>query len=73
MHTRTEGTAQEFLAIRGFIVAASANPALAVPALDCEELCYMPMRMYEKQFGKMPRSEISRGTCSNVLHWPEGE
>jgi len=81
MHTRTEGTAKEFLAIRGFIVAAgracyeavSANPELAVPELDCEELCYMPMRMYEKQFGKMPRSEISRETCSNAAQWPEGE
>ncbi len=78
LYERVDGTDEGFLAVRGFIVASGqacydavrANPYLAVPELECEELPFMVRKLYERQFGKMPRSEISRESRRNPEHWP---
>jgi len=75
----TDGSDDGFLYARGFIVAAGrpyyeavqAKPSVAMSDLECEEMCYLSMHLYEEKFGDAPPSEISRETCSNRAGWPE--
>jgi hypothetical protein len=74
----TDGSDDGFLYARGFIVACgkgyydavNATPTIAIMDLDCEEMCYLSTHVYEEKFGDMPRSEISRESCSNEKGWP---
>src|SRR5262249_535733 len=64
----TDGGDDGFLYCRGFIVAAGKDyydavnkkPSLAVMDAECEDLCYLPVRVYQEKFGDMPDSGISR-------------
>src|SRR5262245_30515546 len=75
----TDGSDDGFLYARGFIVAAgkeyydavNAKPATAMMDLECEEMCYLPMHVYEDKFGELPESGISRESCSNKKGWPD--
>ena len=75
----TDGSDDGFLYARAFIVAAGQayydavkkDPSRAMTELECEDLCYLPVRVYEQKFGDMPRSEISRETGSNHAGWSE--
>jgi hypothetical protein len=79
IHVYTEGSDDGFLYVRGFIVAAgktyyeavSANPAIAMMDMECEDMCYLPWHMFREKFGDVPSSDISRETCSNKAGWPE--
>ena len=74
----TGGSDDGFLYARGFIVAAgrqyyesiNEDPSLATMDLRAEVMCYLSWHLYEKKFGKMPPSEISRESCSNEPGWP---
>jgi hypothetical protein len=69
----TDGSDDGFLYCRGFIVAAgqgyydavNKEPSRALMDLECEDLCYLPVRVYSKKFGEMPDSGISRESASN--------
>lgn len=75
----TDGSDDGFLYARGFIVAAgkayydavNATPSIAAMDLECEDLCYLPLHIYEKKFGPAPKSGISRESCSNKAAWSE--
>ena len=75
----TDGSDDGFLYCRGFIVAAgkgyydavNAKPSIAMMDLECEEMCYLSSQIYEEKFGEMPRSGISRESCSNTAGWPD--
>jgi hypothetical protein len=75
----TDGSDDGFLYARGFIVAAgqayydavNAKPSIAMMDLECEEMCYLSWHVYDEKFGKMPRSGISRESCSNKAGWPD--
>ena len=75
----TDGSDDGFLYCRGFIVAAgkgyydavNAKPSIAMMDLECEEMCYLSAHIYEEKFGEMPRSGISRESCSNTAGWPD--
>ena len=75
----TDGSDDGFLYARGFIVACgkgyydavNTEPSVAMPDLDCEDMCYLSWHVYSEKFGDMPRSEISRESCSNKAGWPE--
>jgi hypothetical protein len=79
VHEHTGGSDDGFLYVRGFIVAAgkgyyeavSANPAIAVFDLECEDMCYISWHLYEDKFGEMPPSGISRESCSNDAGWQD--
>ena len=80
VHEHIEGSDDGFLYALGFIVAAgkayydavSANPSLApMMDLECEEMCYLSWHLYQDKFGEMPRSSISRESCSNQAGWQE--
>jgi Protein of unknown function (DUF4240) len=70
---QTDGSDDGFLYARGFIVAAgqgyydavNAQPAVALTDLECEDICYLPLQIYEDKFGEMPPSGISRESGSN--------
>jgi len=74
----TDGSDDGFLYARGFIVACgkgyydavNLKPSIAVPDLDCEDICYLPNHVYSEKFGDMPQSSISRESCSNKNGWP---
>lgn len=76
---QTDGSDDGFLYARGFIVAAgrpyyeavNAKPSVALSDLECEEMCYVSLQLYESKFGEAPASDISRETCSNKAGWPE--
>lgn len=75
---QTDGSDDGFLYARGFIVVAGrgyyeavhARPAAAYMDLECEEMCYLSWHLYEETFGEMPRSGISRESCTNQAGWP---
>lgn len=77
----TDGSDDGFLYARGFIVAAgkgyydavNANPSTALMNLECEDMCYLSLILYEQKFGEALRSGISRESCSNKAGWPELE
>jgi hypothetical protein len=66
----TDGSDDGFLYARAFIVAAgqpyyeavAKDPSRAMMELECEDLCYLPVRVYSEKFGEMPDSGISRET-----------
>jgi hypothetical protein len=74
---QTDGSEDGFLYARGFIVvmgesyfdAVNAYPPLALMDTECEEICYLPLQVYEQRFGEMPSSGISRESRSNKLGW----
>jgi hypothetical protein len=41
--------------------------------LECEDLCYMPVRVFQKKFGEMPDPGISRETGQNKAEWSEDD
>jgi enamine deaminase RidA (YjgF/YER057c/UK114 family) len=69
-----------FLYARGFIVAmgrtyyeaVKAEPRLAVPDAEAEEMCYLFAHLHQDRFGTFPEtnSGISRESCSNPAGWP---
>ena len=75
----TDGSDDGFLYARGFIVAAGKgyydlvnnDPSKAMTDLECEDMCYLPLRVYEDKFGDMPPSDISRETGSNEDGWSD--
>ena len=75
----TDGSDDGFLYARGFIVAAgrayydavNADPSRAMMELECEDLCYLPVRVYGAKIGAMPLSGISRETGSNTAGWSQ--
>jgi len=75
----TDGSDDGFLYARGFIVAAgrdfygavNSNPSRARMDVECEDMCYLSFHVYEKKFGEMPRSEITRESASNPAGWPK--
>lgn len=75
----TDGSDDGFLYARGFIVACgrdyfnavNADPSRALMDFECEDMCYLSQFMYERKFGKMPPSGISRASNSNAAGWPE--
>lgn len=77
VHEYTDGSDDGFLYARGFIVAMGKGYYEAVlndpskALLDCglEEMCYISWHIYEDKFGEMPRSRISRESCSNKAGW----
>ncbi len=77
IHEHTDGSDDGFLYSRGFIVAAgrtyyeavSAKPSLAMMDIECEDICYLPARIYQEKFGEMPASGISRETGSSKDAW----
>jgi len=79
IHERTGGSDDGFLYVRGFIVVAgkgyydavNTTPSVALMDLECEERCYLPFHVHEEKFGKVPRSSISRESCSNEAGWPD--
>jgi hypothetical protein len=76
---RTDGSNDGFLYCRGFIVAAgqayynavNTDPDIAMMDLECEEMCYISLHLYEGKFGRMPASGISRESCQNRAAWPD--
>jgi len=74
----TDGSNDGFLYARGFIVgmgrtfydAVNANPSLAIMDMECEAMCYISWHVFREKYGEMPRSEISRESCSNRAGWP---
>jgi hypothetical protein len=79
VHEYVDGSDDGFLYARGFIVAAgkgyyqavNATPSVALFDLECEEMCYLSWHLYQDKFGEMPRSSISRESCSNQAGWQE--
>lgn len=77
----TDGSDDGFLYARGFIVAAgrgyydavNAKPSIAMVDLECEEMCYISWHIHNEKFGEVPKSGISRETCSNKAGWAEAE
>jgi hypothetical protein len=77
----TDGSDDGFLYARAFIVAAgqayyeavSKDPSRAMMELECEDLCYLPVRVYSEKFGEMPDSGISRETGFNKAGWPDAD
>ncbi|MBG0563399.1 DUF4240 domain-containing protein [Actinoplanes aureus] len=79
IHAVTDGSDDGFLYARGYIVAVGqefyeavkADPRMAIPDADCEEICYFFGRLHDGRFGAFPEtgSGISRGTCSNLAGW----
>jgi hypothetical protein len=73
----TGGSEEDFLKVRGFMVgmgqgyyeAVLNDPARALLAGGCEEICFVAWRLYDEKFGKLPRSEISRESGSNAEGW----
>ena len=75
----TDGSDDGFLYARGFIVAlgqafydaVNANPELAIPDAECEEMSYLPAHVHKERFGAMPKhdSGISRESGSNKDAW----
>jgi hypothetical protein len=73
----TDGSDDGFLYARGFIVAAgkayydavNVNPSFALMDIECEEICYLSLRLYEDKYGDVSRSDISRESCSNKTGW----
>ncbi|MFF5175083.1 DUF4240 domain-containing protein [Micromonospora sp. NPDC000089] len=75
----TDGSDDGFLYARGWIVAlgreyheaVAADPALAVPDAECEEMCYLFAHLHEESFGEWPEtgSGISRETGGNEAGW----
>ena len=77
----TDGSDDGFLYARGFIVAAgkgyydavNSKPSVALMDLECEEMCYLSWRIHKEKFGALPKSDISRESCSNKAGWPDLE
>lgn len=79
VHEYTDGSDDGFLYCRGFIVAmgqeyydaVNRDGSNAMFDWECEAMTYLPHRVYERKFGEMPQTDISRETCSNSDGWPE--
>lgn len=80
IHDYTDGSDDGFLYCRGFIVAMGREyceavgnqPSLAILDAELEQMCYMPVHIYEEKFGEFPvLSGISRETGSNDRGWLE--
>lgn len=77
LHEYTDGSDDGFLYCRGFIVALgkayydaiNARPALAMMDCECESITYLSLHLYEKKFGDLPASGISRESQSNQAGW----
>lgn len=77
----TDGSDDGFLYCRGFIVAAgqayydavNRDPSRALVDLECEDLCYLPVQIYEDRFGDFPQSDLCRETCSNQQGWADAD
>jgi hypothetical protein len=77
----TDGSDDGFLYARAFIVAAgqpyyeavAKDPSRAMMELECEDLCYLPVRVYSEKFGEMPDSGISRETGFNKAGWSDAD
>jgi hypothetical protein len=75
----TDGSDDGFLYARGFIVAAgkdyydavNSKPATGKMDLECEDICYVSLHIYDDRFADMPKSGISRESCSNKTGWPD--
>jgi Protein of unknown function (DUF4240) len=75
----TDGSDDGFLYARGFIVAAgkayydavNVKPSFALMDLECEEICYLSLHLYEDKYGDVSRSDISRESCSNRTGWAD--
>lgn len=73
----TDGSDDGFLYCRGFIVAlgqkffeaVDREPANALIDCECEAMCYVSLHVYEKKFGPLPPSGISRESNSNSDGW----
>ena len=79
IHDRTGGSDDGFLYCRAFIVAVGrdyyeavyADPALAIEG-DCG-LAYTSAMIYERKFGPLPPSGISRESQSNAAGWKRND
>ncbi len=79
IHEFTDGSDDGFLYCRGFIVAmgqtyynaVNTTPSNAMFDWECEAMTYVSHFLYEKKFGEMPDSGISRETCSNSDAWSD--
>eukprot|EP00743_Colponemidia_sp_Colp-15_P005076 GILK01005465.1.p1 GENE.GILK01005465.1~~GILK01005465.1.p1 ORF type:complete len:174 (-),score=34.63 GILK01005465.1:226-714(-) len=77
LHYHTEGDHEGFLAARGFIVAMGEDyyksiledPSFAMQGFRFEPICWCAYTLYEKKFGPVPKSAISRESNSNVAGW----
>lgn len=79
IHEYTDGSDDGFLYCRGFIVALgqtydeaiNATPTHAMFDWECEAMTYVSFHLFEKKFGEMPATDISRETCSNTTYWSD--
>lgn len=79
IHAVTGGSDDGFLYARGFIVAmgrefyaaVADNPEMAVPHVECEEMCYFFAHLHRERFGDFPEtgSGISRESGQNLVGW----
>jgi len=75
----TDGSDDGFLYARGFIVACgqgyydavNLDPSRALMDFECETICYVSFHLYERKFGPLPKSDISRESTSNKAGWPD--
>ena len=77
IHAVTGGSDDGFLYSRGFVVALGQDlyhgvihdPQMAVPYVECEEICYFFAHLYRERFGDFPDtgSGIARESCSNSV------
>ena len=80
IHEHTDGSDDGFLYCRGFIVAigqkyydsVNATPSTAMLDWECEAMTYVSHYLYEKKFGDMPDTGISRESFSNSEAWSDG-
>lgn len=80
VHAVTDGSDDGFLYARGLIVAlgrafstaVAADPRMAVPDGECEEMCYLFDRLHRERYGTHTEtgSGITRESCSNPSGWP---
>lgn len=79
VHENTDGSDDGFLYCRGFIVAmgkkyydaVNADPSKAMFDWECEAMCYLSWHLYNKKFGELAHSGISRETGSNTKGWSD--
>jgi hypothetical protein len=79
IHAVTDGSDDGFLYARGLIVASGreayygilADPSLAEPDGELEEMCYFFAHLHNEKYGSWPKtgSGISRESCSNAAGW----
>lgn len=79
IHAVTDGSDDGFLYARGLIVASGrekyyavlADPNVATPDDELEEMCYFFAHLHHEKYGSWPEtgSGISRESCSNPKGW----